>query len=107
MRVDLLVRLARPAAVLAACFFVFQVAMGPAGRGAAGHVSEYARAASEIRALAREEEAAGRGGALPRINQSVNILCSNKKENRALYEKCAETVRSGAQQGEGGAAKHY
>lgn len=72
---------------------LFQVIMGPTGKGVSAHIREYATAAKQIEALAKNEPK--KGSVLYSKENSVNILC---KKNH-LYEKCEKDYI--AQQGKG------
>ena len=91
MRADLLVRLAKPIAVLAASFFIFEILMGPEARGVADYAREYSEAAARIDELARAEAEAGRSSALPQ-----NIQCANiSKQYRNAESKEASCEKRG------------
>lgn len=93
MFLTLLLKLIKPVALFAAALMVFQVLMGPTGKGVSEHIREYAKAAKQIETLVKNKPE--NGSILYSKENSVNILC---KKNR-LYEKCEKDYI--AQQGKG------
>lgn len=93
MFLTFLLKLVKPVALFVAALMIFQVILGPTGKGISEHIREYATAAKQIEALVKTKP--DNGSVLYSKENSVNILC---KKNH-LYEKCEKDFI--AQQGKG------